>query len=89
MKKIIFILKISLLLIVLQSCERVRTGDNNIPVCEWDENNPVVFYDLQLQHPSGISTFHRSLIPLDNIERSLLNIVETNGDAPNNKKIRA
>jgi len=80
MKKIEFIFIAVLLLIVFQSCEDPFGGGEPIPTCEWDENNQVGFTDLQLQHPSGLSNFHINQIPIDGIERSLLNILEINGD---------
>lgn len=83
MKNLIFILKAVLLIFVLQSCEEVSLGGGNVPDCEWNDNNTVVFYDLQLNHPTGLNTYHQNIIPLDNIERSLINILETNGDAAN------
>ncbi len=81
MKKASFIIKALLFLFVLQSCEDPNLGGGGtIPTCEWDENNQVGFTDLQLQHPSGLSNFHINQIPIDGIERSLINILEINGD---------
>lgn len=82
MKNLIIILKAMFLLVVLQSCSNVVV-EGSVPECEWNDTDMVQFYDLQLRHPSSISIYHSNLIPLDNIERSLINILETNGDAPN------
>lgn len=83
MKKLIFIVKAVLLLLVLQSCNN-EWGDSNIPECDWDDTDIVQFYQLELKHPGTISIYHSNLLPPDRIERSLDNILYTNGDAPNN-----
>ena len=84
MKKLIYSLLTALVLIGLQSCNR-EFGPDSVPACDWNDIETVVFYDLQLAHPTGLSGFHYNIIPLDRIERSLINIIETNGDAPNGK----
>ena len=83
MKNIKYILRITLLLLVLQSCTQVDPGGDKNPKCEWNDTDIIYFSDVQLKHPSDISSFHASLIPLDGIERQLPNIIYTNGDAPN------
>lgn len=80
MKKLIFSINAILFVLLLQSCEGISLGSNPPPTCEWDEENQVVFYDLQLSFPSGLSNWHSNLIPIDNIERSLINILEVNGN---------
>ncbi|HHC79497.1 MAG TPA: hypothetical protein ENK46_06415 [Flavobacteriia bacterium] len=89
MKKIEFIFKVLLFLVIMQSCEQFNPVDPITPTCLWDENNQVSFTNLQLHHPSGLSNFHISQIPQDRIERSLVNILEVNGDAgsPSQAKI--
>lgn len=80
MKKIIFSINTILFVLLFQSCENFNPYDNTPPTCEWDEENQVVFYDLQLSFPSELSNWHSNLIPIDNIERSLINILEVNGN---------
>lgn len=52
-----------------------------IPPCEWDDTEMITDYDLTLGFPGGLSSLHLSLIPFDRIERSFLNILETDGNA--------
>lgn len=67
----------------MQSCETFDPNENPVPTCVWNDTEIVQFSDLQLKHPTGISTYHSYLIPADKIERNLPNILYTNGDAPN------
>lgn len=88
MKKIFFGFKIAFLLtLILQSCAPGIPGiDNPPPRCEWDEQNQVVFSDLQLKFPSGLSEWHSNLIPIDKTERFLTNILEVDGNTYNESK---
>lgn len=79
-KKVIFYSIIAMSMALLQSCGDFPPPEPTIPPCEWDENNKVVFYDLALHHPSGLSTYHKYRIPTDKVERSLVNVLELNGD---------
>lgn len=81
MKKINFISKLIIIILLLQSCEQVNT--NSTPACEWEDSQIITFTDLQLHHPVTISGYHSTQIPPDKIERHLVNILLINGDAPN------
>ncbi|MCF6169294.1 hypothetical protein [Lutibacter sp.] len=80
MRKLIFSIKAIVFILIFQSCDNIDFGGNPPPTCEWDEENQVVFYDLQLSFPSGLSNWHSNLIPIDKIERSLNSIIEVNGN---------
>jgi len=80
MRKLILSIKAIVFILIFQSCDNIDFGGNPPPTCEWDEENQVVFYDLQLSFPSGLSNWHSNLIPIDKIERSLNNIIEVNGN---------
>ena len=71
-----------LLVFIFQSCEGFDPRDEPFAgECEWDENNQVSFTNLQLRYPSGLSNFHLLQIPIDKIDRSLINVLEVNGNS--------
>ncbi len=82
MKKLIYVPTLIAFIISLQSCtEVIINPDDPIPACEWDATEQLAVYDLQLRFPSTISTYHSYLIPYDEIERSMTNILDVNGDS--------
>ena len=80
MKNNSFVILTLLILLVLQGCGDFNPIDPVRPACEFDENHQITFYDLQLKYPTGLSYFHQQQIPIDMIERSLINLMYTNGD---------
>jgi len=81
MNKISFILCLGILTILIQSCKNPDLFGKPIPSCEWNEKNKVVFYDLKLHYPEGLSSFHNASIPIDKIDRSLLHMLSLKGNA--------
>jgi hypothetical protein len=80
MKKIKYIALAVVLLMLMQSCNDI-IGGSTIPTCEWDATEKVVYYDLALKFPSGLSLFHKARIPSDLIGRTLWDALDVDGDA--------
>lgn len=82
LKKMTF-LALAFVLLVAGTCGGNPASGTGVPNCKWDDTNNIVFYNLALKFPSEISNYHKNLIPSNNIETSLINILETDGDIPN------
>lgn len=83
MKKIMLAFKAVLLLLLLQSCKNWDGGPGSLkkPNCSWDKTEQVVFYNLQLKYPDGLSDYHTRILPYDKIDRSFIDVILRNSDA--------
>ncbi|MCB9425872.1 MAG: hypothetical protein H6584_02415 [Flavobacteriales bacterium] len=80
MKKAYFALFLGAISISVISC-KPPVGGAPIPNCEFNDRHKVVFYNLGLVYPDGLSHYHKASVAIDNKERSLLNILNGKGDA--------
>lgn len=80
MKKMMIPFKAVLLLLLLQSCGKFPPPPQAKPTCLWDKTEQVVFYNLQLMYPAGLSDYHTRLLPYDGIDRNFIDVMLRNND---------
>ena len=77
--------KVVVLLLLLQSCKDPYKGGGGggpvIPNCAWDKTEQIVFYNLQLKYPAGLSDYNTRQLPNGGIDRSFIDVLLRNGDA--------
>jgi len=80
MKKIMLVFNAIILILLLQSCRDIRPFPEAKPTCSWDKTEQVVFYNLQLMYPAGLSDYHTRLLPYGGIDKFFSDVLVRKGD---------